>query len=45
MFEEEGVKLTFTEDALRAIAEKAKNTETGARALSMIVENILRNLM
>ncbi len=45
MFEEENVKLSFTEGALRAIAEKAKKTETGARALRMIVENLLRDLM
>jgi len=45
MFEEEDVKLSFTEDALKAIAEKAKKTETGARALRMIVENLLRDLM
>jgi len=45
MFAEEGVKLTFTDDALKAIAEKAKKTDTGARALSMIVENLLRDLM
>ena len=45
MFEEEGVKLTFTDDALKAIAKKAKASETGARALSMITENLLRDLM
>jgi len=45
MFAEEGVKLTFTDDALKAIAKRAKETETGARALSMIVENLLRDLM
>jgi len=45
MFEEENVKLSFTEGALQAIAEKAKKTETGARALRMIAENLLRDLM
>ena len=45
LFEEEGVKLEFSDDALRAIAEKAKETGTGARALRMIVENLLRDLM
>lgn len=45
LFADEDVQLTFTEDALRAIAEKAKKTETGARALGMIVENLLRDLM
>jgi ATP-dependent Clp protease ATP-binding subunit ClpX len=45
LFHEENVKLSFTEDALRAMAEKAKETGTGARALRMIVENLLMDLM
>jgi ATP-dependent Clp protease ATP-binding subunit ClpX len=45
MFEEENVKLEFTEAALQAMAEKAKQTGTGARALRMITESILRDLM
>jgi ATP-dependent Clp protease ATP-binding subunit ClpX len=45
LFAEEGVKLVFTEPALLAMAEKAKLTGTGARALRMIAENILRDLM
>lgn len=45
LFAEENVKLDFTEPALHAMAQKAKNTGTGARALRMIVENILRDLM
>lgn len=45
LFKEEGVDLIFTEDALKAIAEKAKETGTGARALRMIAENLLRDLM
>ena len=45
LFKDEGVDLSFTEDALRAIAIKAKKTTTGARALRMIVENLLRDLM
>ncbi len=45
LFNEENVKLTFKEDALRAMAEKAKETGTGARALRMIVEGILLELM
>ena len=45
LFAEENVKLTFTDDALRAMAEKAKETGTGARALRMIVENLLMDLM
>jgi len=45
LFKEENVKLRFTDSALRAMAEKAKETGTGARALRMIAENILRDLM
>ncbi len=45
LFAEEGVKLTFTDDAMRSMAEQAKQAGTGARALRMIVENILLNLM
>lgn len=45
MFEEEGVKLHFTEDALQAIAKKAIDAGTGARALRMILEELLRDLM
>lgn len=45
LFEEESVKLHFTEEALRAMAEKAKETGTGARALRMIVESLLLDTM
>jgi ATP-dependent Clp protease ATP-binding subunit ClpX len=45
LFAEENVKLAFAPDALRAMAEKAKETGTGARALRMIVENLLLDLM
>lgn len=45
LFAEDGVELTFTEDALKAIAEKAKKSDTGARALRMIVETLLMDLM
>lgn len=45
LFHEENVKLEFTEPALRAMAEKAKKTGTGARALRMITETLLRDLM
>ncbi len=45
LFAEENVNLRFTDDALRAMAEKAKETGTGARALRMIVENLLMELM
>lgn len=45
MFGMEGVKLHFSEDALRAIAQKAMDAGTGARALRMILENTMRDLM
>jgi ATP-dependent Clp protease ATP-binding subunit ClpX len=45
MFEEENVQLSFTPEALKAMAQKAKETGTGARALRMIAENVLRDLM
>lgn len=45
MFEEEGVKLHFTDEALKAIAQKAIDAGTGARALRMILEDLLRDLM
>jgi ATP-dependent Clp protease ATP-binding subunit ClpX len=45
LFEEENVKLTFSEAALLAMAQKAKETGTGARALRMLAENMLRDLM
>ncbi len=45
LFAEENVKLVFEKDALYAIAKKAKLAKTGARALGMILENLLRELM
>ena len=45
LFAEENVKLSFTQEAFEAMAKKAKETGTGARALRMIAENILRDLM
>ncbi len=45
MFEIEGVKVIFSEESLHAIAKKAMNVTTGARALRMILENLMRDLM
>lgn len=45
LFGEEDVLLDFSPDALKAMAEKAKSTGTGARALRMIVESLLLDLM
>ena len=39
LFEIEDTKLTFTDDALQAIAEKAIERKTGARGLRSILEN------
>ncbi|MDR0942546.1 MAG: ATP-dependent Clp protease ATP-binding subunit ClpX [Holosporales bacterium] len=40
-----GVKLNFTDDALRAIVKKAIEKKTGARGLRAIVENLLLDVM
>ncbi len=45
LFEMENVKLTFTKDALTAIARKAIERKTGARGLRSILENILLDTM
>ena len=45
LFEMEGVGLSFTEDALTAIADKAIARKTGARGLRSIMEGILLDTM
>lgn len=45
MFAEEGVKLQISDEALLAIADRAIEAGTGARALRMILEEIMRDLM
>jgi ATP-dependent Clp protease ATP-binding subunit ClpX len=45
MFDMENVKLTFTNDSLEAIADKALIRETGARGLRSILENTLVDTM
>ncbi len=45
LFEMEGVGLSFTEDALVAIADKAIARKTGARGLRSIMEGILLDTM
>ena len=45
LFEIEDTKLTFTEDALEAIADKAIERKTGARGLRSILENTLLDTM
>ncbi len=45
MFELEGCKLSFTDGALRAIAQKAIARKTGARGLRSICEDLLQQTM
>jgi ATP-dependent Clp protease ATP-binding subunit ClpX len=45
MFEMENVKLTFPDDALKAISRKAIQRKTGARGLRSIMESILLDTM
>ena len=45
MFEMEGVKLHFTDSSLEAIAQKALEVGTGARALRMMLETLMQDLM
>ena len=41
----EGVEIQFRDDALRAIAKKAKERKTGARGLRSIMETVLLDSM
>jgi ATP-dependent Clp protease ATP-binding subunit ClpX len=45
LFEIEGVRLEFAEDALRSVARKAIQRKTGARGLRSIMEGILLDTM
>ena len=45
LFKLEGVKLTFRDNAVKEIAQKAINKKTGARGLRSILENILLKTM
>ncbi len=45
LFAFQNVDLTFSEDALKAIAQQAVSQGTGARGLRSILENILRSTM
>ena len=45
LFELEDTKLTFTEDALKAVARRAIERKTGARGLRSIMEDILLDTM
>jgi ATP-dependent Clp protease ATP-binding subunit ClpX len=41
----EGVKLRFTEDALRSVAEEAARRKSGARGLRAILEEVMLDVM
>src|SRR5215831_4171884 len=45
IFETEGVKLDFTEEALRAIAQQAIKRGTGARGLRAVIEEAMLDVM
>ena len=45
LFEIDGVKLEFTEEAVRAVARKALERNIGARGLRAIMENTMMDLM
>ena len=45
MFEMEKVKLTFTKEALRAIAREAMRRNSGARGLRAIMEDAMLEIM
>ena len=45
LFELDGVKLSFDEDALRAIAKEAMSRKTGARGLRAIMEKVVMDQM
>jgi ATP-dependent Clp protease ATP-binding subunit ClpX len=45
LFSMEEADLQFTEDALKAIAKRAKERETGARGLRSIIENTMLDIM
>ena len=45
LFDMDGVKLTFEEDAVKAIADKAFERKTGARGLRSIMEGVMMDTM
>jgi ATP-dependent Clp protease ATP-binding subunit ClpX len=45
LFEYENVKLRFTDDAMKAIADQAVERKIGARGLRMIIEDLMLELM
>src|SRR5690606_17817000 len=45
LFELEGVEIQFRDEALRAVAQKARERKTGARGLRSIMESVLLDTM
>ncbi|HVR64106.1 MAG TPA: ATP-dependent Clp protease ATP-binding subunit ClpX, partial [Polyangia bacterium] len=45
LFEMEGVKLRFTEDALQGVAQEAARRKSGARGLRAILEEVMLDVM
>lgn len=45
LFEMDGISLSFTEDALQTIVDKAMEYKLGARGLRSIVENVMMDMM
>ena len=45
LFELDGVKLTFTDEAINAIAKLTVKRKTGARGLRAIIENVIMDIM
>src|SRR5262249_58899905 len=45
LFEMEGAEIEFSDGALREIARKAKQRDTGARGLRSIVEEVMTDIM
>ena len=45
LFSIDGVKLSFTDEALESIADLATERKTGARGLRSIIEGFMTNIM
>lgn len=45
LFKMDGVELEMTDEAIRAVADKAKERKTGARGLRSIMENLMTDIM
>ena len=45
LFKMDGVELEITDEAIKAVADKAKERKTGARGLRSIMENLMTDIM